>query len=233
MGYIVDLAAVILGQSERRAETIAQNLSNSVTPGFKRSIPFSSLVDRAAISSQDASNISVATDTRPGKLVKTGNPVDMAISGSGYFAVSKDGVIGYTRDGRFSLAEDGSLINSQGGTLQGEDGADITILSSTFSVKEDGVIYENGIRTAKIGIFNPLRDQNQLSNNAAVGQFAASDPKEYTVQQGWYEASNVTSGDEMVMLMETLRRAESGQRIMNVYDDLMGRAISAFGESGR
>jgi flagellar basal-body rod protein FlgF len=53
------------------------------------------------------------------------------------------------------------------------------------------------------------------------------------VQQGAYEASNVTTGDEMVLMMEALRRAEAGQRVMNVYDDLLGRAVTSFGENVR
>ena len=51
------------------------------------------------------------------------------------------------------------------------------------------------------------------------------------VRQGFLESSNVALGDEMIALMEAVRRAETGQRLMNVYDDLMGRAIITFGQS--
>ena len=64
-------------------------------------------------------------------------------------------------------------------------------------------------------------------------QRVGEQPGDATVQQGVYEASNVNTGDEMVMMMEALRRAEAGQRVINVYDDLMGRAVTTFGESVR
>ncbi|NJM51339.1 MAG: flagellar hook basal-body protein [Sphingomonadales bacterium] len=230
MGYVVDLAAVILGQSEKRAEIIAQNLSNSVTAGYKRSIPFSTLVDRMNIASDEQLPLSVTIDTRPGKLVKTGNPLDLAISGKGFFAVSVAGNINYSRDGRFSLGENGSLVNSAGGVLQDENGRDIVISSASFSVSEDGVISEKGIRHSKIGVFDLRKEDGEL-NLVGARSFDPANTSEFSLQQGWYEASNVSSGDEMVAMMEILRRAEAGQRIMNVYDDLMGRALSAFGET--
>ncbi|WCM29993.1 hypothetical protein NDN01_25485 [Sphingomonas sp. QA11] len=66
-----------------------------------------------------------------------------------------------------------------------------------------------------------------------LGTGEAEEVADPLVRQGMTEASNVSVGDEMVTMMAALRQAESGARLVQTYDDLLGRAITTFGQSGR
>ena len=235
MGNLVDMGVSVLSQAERRVEIAAQNLSNATTPAYKRRVAFSALVEATNSQSAPLPRVAAAIDFRNGKLVETGNPYDLALSGPGYFAVRYDDRISYTRQGQFSADADGRLIDGRGGVLQFANGSDAMVESDKFVVGSDGAVTEAGMLRGRIGVFGA---DDQAALEASDGGFSAGSTSltlldDAAVQQGAYEASNVTTGDEMVLMMEALRRAESGQRVINVYDDLMGRAVTAFGENVR
>lgn len=235
MSSVVDLAISVLDQAERRVEIAAQNLANATTPAYKRKVAFSaavSLPDRPDIS---LPQVAAVTDFRTGKLSTTGNPTDIAIAGRGYFAVRRDDAVIYTRQGRFTLDRDGRLTTSNGFALQLLDGGDLVVKSSDFRVDPDGSVFAGKELLGRIAVYRAsdearLEPVNGGFRNAASELAPADDA---IVRQGAFEASNVSTGDEMVSMIEALRRAESGQRVMNVYDDLMGRVITTFGESVR
>ena len=235
MGNLVDIGVSVLSQAERRVEIAAQNLSNATTPAYKRRVAFSSLVQSPDNQSVILPRVSSAIDFRNGKLVETGNPYHLALAGPGYFAVRYDDSVSYTRQGQFSADADGRLVDGRGGILQFANGSDAVVESDKFLVGADGAVTEAGLLRGRIGVFGA---DDQAALEASDGGFLAGSASltlldGSAVQQGAYEASNVTTGDEMVLMMEALRRAEAGQRVMNVYDDLMGRAINIFGESVR
>jgi flagellar basal-body rod protein FlgF len=235
MGNLVDLGVSVLSQAERRVEIAAQNLSNATTPAYKRRVAFSALIQSTDSQSAVLPRVAAAIDFRNGKLVETGNPYDLALAGPGYFSVRYDNRINYTRQGQFSVDADGRLIDGRGGVLQFANGSDAIVESDKFVVGADGAVTEEGQLRGRIGVFGA---DDQTALEASDGGFSAGSASmtlldNASVEQGAYEASNVTTGDEMVLMMEALRRAEAGQRVMNVYDDLMGRAITTFGESVR
>jgi flagellar basal-body rod protein FlgF len=235
MGKLAELSIAILSQAERRVEIAAQNLSNATTPAYKRRVAFSSLVQSPDSQNTIIPRVSAAIDFRSGKLVETGNPFDMALAGPGYFAVRYDERILYTRQGQFAADAKGRIVDSRGGILQLANGGDASVESAKFEIAADGTITEAGLLRGKIAVYG-TEDESLLEPveggfNDSRAALALLD--DAAVQQGAYEASNVTTGDEMVLMMEALRRAEAGQRVMNVYDDLLGRAVTSFGENVR
>ncbi|KSB91855.1 hypothetical protein AS593_07470 [Caulobacter vibrioides] len=178
--------------------------------------------------------LTTAPDFSPGKQIGTDNPLDFAISGSGFFAIQRDGAELYTRDGAFRRDEAGRLTTAGGLAVQALGGGDIVLAAGDFEVSPDGAISQKGEFVGKLAVLEP-KDGARLTS-LDEGLFSApAGSMEPTaspaVRQGALEASNVSTGDEMIAIMEAVRRAESGQRLINVYDDLMGRALSAFGQA--
>ncbi|MFI4973086.1 MAG: flagellar hook-basal body protein [Caulobacterales bacterium] len=228
MESFVDVATGILASASQRLEVVAQNISNAATPGYKRSVSFPSVLAAADVETRQT----YATDFTQGRQVVSGNPYDLAISSEGFFCVRSPGGPLYTRDGQFQLGGDGRLVTAQGYALQADGGGDIVVKGGTFLVQADGTVTEDGQPTAKIAIVS--LPQNQATSRGAGGLFAAPEDQVSvedapSVRQGAFETSNVSTGDEMIRLMETLRQAETGQRLVGVYDDLMGRVLNTLG----
>ena len=221
---LVDAASAILTQSEQRVEIVAQNIANATTPGYKRHIAFAQLV-----ATNDGSNgvqtvISPVVDNSAGKLVVTNDPFDIALGGPGVFAL-RDAAGGtrFSRQGRFTRDGEGHLVDALGGVLQLAKGSDLVVSSPDFEVRPDGEVIEKGEGRGKLAVF---------ANSSEPGAQASELIATTRIQQGAFESSNVSTGDEMVLMMEALRRAESAQRVMITYDELMGRVITTFGVNG-
>lgn len=234
MGELTELALATISQAQNRVEVAGQNLANAATPAFKRRVAFVELLRNGPIGGANVPQIAFTQDNRAGKFVETGNVSDLALSGSGYFALGKDSQTIYSRDGQLSVDSDGRLINSQGYALQLDNGRDLVVATDKFEIGIDGTVMDKGIRLGRIAVFAPLTAvTSELPLEAGISGAQFIPVEKMQIVQGAYEASNVVSGDEMVAMVEALRRAESGQRVMNVYDDLMGRVITAFGEGAR
>lgn len=231
MAGLVEIAASIMARSERSVETSAHNIANLATSGYKRRVEFTDAM--ADIAAGRSLRPTSATDFAPGKPIGTNSSSDLSIAGEGFFVVRSGETMLYTRLGQFSRDEEGRLVTAQGFALQARGGGDLVVKSADFKVEADGVVIEGGQPVARLALVD-------FENRAALirgegGTFSAPETEAVEVQapsvrQGMLEASNVSTGDEMVVIMEALRRAESGQRIVNVYDDLMGRALSTFGQ---
>ena len=241
MGDLADSVGVILSRVERRVEASSQNIANVTTPGYKRAVSFDSLLGPRAEISADGPYISLiqknfgtGIDLSPGQLQTTGNPTDLAILGDGFFSVrTPDGAQLYTRQGQFRRDANGHLVTPEGCILQQRGGGDLVLDSGDFKVLGDGTVLQSGEAVGRIGVVT-------LSHPEAIayadgGLYSASDDTAAfmdapSLSQGALEASNVSIGSEMVTIMAALREAQSGQRLMGVYDDLMGRAIATFGQ---
>ncbi|MEO8113197.1 MAG: flagellar hook basal-body protein [Phenylobacterium sp.] len=211
----------------------AQNISNITTPGYKRRISFAKVLGAETPSSEQISG-QMAPDFSAGKLTSTGNPSDLAIAGRGFFMVGAPGHPLYTRQGQFQRDADGRLVTAQGFPVQAQGGGDIVLKSADFKVLEDGSVLEDGAPVAKLAIVDFANPQ--AVTYAEGGMFSAPDAEVSQAEapllrQGMLEASNVSMGDEMVSMMEALRRAETGQRLVTAYDDLLARVLTTFGQS--
>jgi flagellar basal-body rod protein FlgF len=231
---LIAIASAILSDSTRTVEASAQNIANISTPGYKRRTEFSELMQAPGSTDTPAAR-QAAIDFTSGKAVDTGNPYDLALSGDGFFVVrTPAGGLLYTRDGQFTRDAEGRLADGRGAVLQA-DGRDLVLSGGKIEIQKDGVVLEDGAPTAHLDL---MRFTDRSAATPADGG-AFSGPGEameeasgVRVQQGAIETSNVSTAAEMVSIMGALRRAETGQRLATVYDDLLGRAISSFGQTG-
>lgn len=236
MSGLIKSAAAILSASERRLEVAAHNVSNISTPGFKRQIGFSQLLNArgGAQVAGGAQQVAVRRDFAQGKLSPSKNPLDIAISGNGFFQLRAGDTMVYSRQGQFSRAADGSVVTPQGYVLQQAGGGDLVIDSAQVSVLEDGTVLDKGVPVARLAAFMPA----DTATLQPVGETAFALPggsmdavPDAGFRQGMTENSNVAIGDEMVTMMTALRQSEGGARLVQVYDDLLGRALQTLGQS--
>lgn len=230
MGAFIESASSVLAQSFARVDVSAHNLANISTSGYKRQTPFV-----AILAAGGAPTVETSVSFDAGKLTETRNPTDLALSGPGFFVLSDGAQRFYTRDGQFHLDAQGRLLSSTGFVLQAEGGGDVVVDGQDFTVLPNAVVSVGGETRQRIAIVEAA-DPSMLRLTAGGVFEAPADaeiraPLEFSVRQGALEAPNVSTGDEMVAIMEAVRRAEAGQRLINVYDDLLGRALNTFGQS--
>jgi flagellar basal-body rod protein FlgF len=236
MSGLVEAASAILRASERRLESTSRNVANITTPGYKRQIGFSDLLSAKSGEPVSLPAIGLRSDFSPGKLSVTGNPLDIAISGDGFFQLRDGETTFYSRQGQFSRAADGTLVTPQGYILQQAGGSDVIVDRAAVTIEQDGTIVDDGRPVARIGVYVTDHAAALRALEGSAFQIDAGHATEVVnpvVRQGMLEASNVSIGDEMVTMMSALRQAESGSRLVQTYDDLLGRAITTFGQGGQ
>lgn len=229
----------VLRASEQRLEGVARNLANVSTPGYKREVGFSEALARssrqAGPATTSAPSESHYTEYAQGSFLRTGNPTDFALAGEGFFAVrSADGLL-YTRQGQFERAADGRLMNAQGYALQDARGGDVIVHDADFSVEADGTIIELGRPTGQVGVFLPNDFNNMRAIAGTMFRMADGDAQAVAnpaLRQGETERANVSMADETLQMMSAVRQAETGSKIVQLYDNLMAQVISTFGRSG-
>ncbi|MDR3508526.1 MAG: flagellar hook basal-body protein [Caulobacteraceae bacterium] len=234
MSGFIDIASRILSQAEGRVEIAAQNIANANTPSYKRRLSFASVMAEAGSSPEAQTQASTIVDFTPGKPIHTGNSLDITVIGDGFLAVRTPTGLAYLRGGQFQRDSSGRVVTADGYPLQLQGGGDLTAKSGDFQVQSDGAVVEGGEALGKLALFDLV--DRQAARREGSGLFRAEDANVVTrdgavVRQGSLEASNVSAGEEMVSVMEALRRAESGQRLVTIYDDLMGRVLSTFGQA--
>lgn len=232
----------------QRLDRIALNLANVTTPGYRREViatrPFVEVLDQMAspTPAQPAAAFGTAKsllDVRPGTLRMTGEPLDFAISGDAFFEVTTPEGAAYTRQGNFSLDARGRLVTAQGHAVMGKNG-EIFLTTLKPVVDASGNITEplsaaaSGAPIAQLKLVrfeNPASMQRLgdglLAPGAAMVMASESDVQ---VRQGSLENANVSTVQEMVQLMQTMRHFESMQKVASGYDEMLGNAIRKLGE---
>jgi flagellar basal-body rod protein FlgF len=232
MADFLQAASDVLTSAQQRVEIAAQNISNTTTPGYRRRVAFEALVS-PAVGPEMNLTVQTATDFTQGKQAGTSNPLDLAITGAGFFAVQDGSNTLYTRNGQFKRGDDGRLTTAQGLLVEAEGGGDLTVKDTQFQVQPDGTVLEDKDVIGKLALVDFANKALVVDNDKGLFSTAASNVVEAgnpQVRQGALESANVSTGDEMVSIMAALRGAEAGQRLVNVYDDLLGRVISTMGQ---
>ena len=207
-GLYVSLSAQLA--LRKRMDTIAGNVANMNTAGFRTSeVKFEALVEKAgsnnvAYSSTGAEFIS----RRNGGLVKTDNPLDVAIQGDGWFAIKTPTGTAYTRDGRLNLTDTGTLQSINGAPVLDAGGTPIVLDATAGAPKiaSDGMITQNGAQVGAIGLFS-IDDQAKLTRTnygGLVPDKPATPVLDFTsngVAQGFVENSNANPVMEMTKLI--------------------------------
>lgn len=234
MSGLVDAATAILGASEKRLEIAAHNVANISTPGFKRQVGFSQLLRAAEGDVSALPEVAIRRSFAQGKLSETRNPLDLAISGDGFFQLRAGGRILYSRQGQFTLSADGNLVTPQGYVLQQQGGGDLVVDNAQVAIQQDGTVLDGGRPVARIEVFAAAdaASLDPVGESCFSAGGAVMDPvRDPVIRQGMVESSNVELGDEMVSMMTALRQSEGGAKLIQVYDDLIGRAISSLGQA--
>ena len=244
-------AATGMEAQQLNLNTIANNLANVNTPGFKRSkIEFQDLLyqkPRASGADSGGGNL-VPTGTEvgngsrvaatskvftQGQLTNTGEKLDVAIQGDGFFEVQRpDGTIGYTRDGSFKLSAQGQVVTIDGMPIL--SGFQAVPAGSSVTIAENGqVTVQNSSGTQSFRLTlarfaNPSGLQslggNQYSETAASGTPETGAPAEGgfgSVIQGYIEGSNVNIVEEMVNLIVAQRAYEINSKSVQSSDEML------------
>lgn len=223
------LAAQNLDSTLKKMGNIANNLANINTTGFKRTRPFSEVLE----STGDV-KIDQRIDWAQGDLMETSNPLDSAINGKGFFAVMTDSGMRFTRSGRFKINEEGNLLDVKGNKVMGINGE---VVVPTYSTGNDNTISINKEGEIKMGnqYVDTLlvADGSNLNNflmegndyfKTADGSYEIADPSTYSVEQGYIESSNVNAIYEMESMINISNNYESAQRMVNFLDQTLAKS---------
>jgi flagellar basal-body rod protein FlgF len=223
-------ACTALASRTQALDTIANNLANASTAGYRAQHNiFSSVLADAGQGSTSPLNQAIndygimggtTLDLTQGSLQKTGNDLDVAIQGPGFFAVQTAHGTTYTRNGGFQVSAKGQLVTANGDPVMGDKGA-IAILPGPVSISADGTISSNGAVAGKLKVveFAPgtqLTGTGDSYYNVPSGSETAATHS--TVQQGMLENSNVNPVTSMVELITAQRSAEMMQRALSMFN---------------
>jgi flagellar basal-body rod protein FlgG len=209
-------------------DAIANNLANANTIGFKR--------DFAHILEGEVGSLAATqVDLTPGQIVSTGNELDAALNGAGFFVIDTPNGQRYTRAGNFALSVDGELVTKEGLKVLSTSDKPISVGQGQLEIHDGGVVTVDGneVATLKVVTFNDVRsiEKEGLSRfawkGAPSGIQTLSDPP---VKGGYLERSNVSAIDEMVHLMSSYREFESVQRALKtLMTDMDGKLVQELG----
>jgi flagellar basal-body rod protein FlgF len=226
---------------ERRLTTIADNMANVNTVGFRASeVKFDEMLAKTkndinakiAFVSQGNDYLS----QRSGAMLQTGNSLDFAIKGDAWFSIdTPDGPV-LTRDGRFTVRQDGALVSTRGHQVLDAGGAPIQLNPNggPISVGSDGSIRQADVQVAALGMFRSdvsqgyLRHDNSGITTVAEPAAVINDPA-VGVVQGYVEQSNVNAIAEMTQLIQVHRAFDSISSMMRETEQTFGEGLKTLG----
>jgi len=222
----METAAAALRFWERRQEVVASNLANVNTDGFKGERAFARLLDG------NLPVIDTATDLRNGSVSATGNPLDVAIAGDGFFVAQTPKGERLTRGGSLSIDADRRIVDAAGNQLLGVDsvpaGARQIAIDAQGRVKADGKdIGRFRIETVPPGT-NLQHEGGSLFSTTATRSEA--DMTRTKVRQGAIEGSNVSSLESMVDMIAVQRAYGAVQKSIATLDTVYGLATNELGK---
>ncbi len=221
-------------KEEIRMDVISTNLANSNVIGYKKDrVSFQKMLKQAEDGSGSQPAVTLRADLEQGDVKQTGNELDVAIFGKGFFKVNTENGVRYTRKGNFTLDTAGNLITQGGDQVLGEGGP-IKIIGNNITIDADGNITTNMGQMGKIAIV----DFEESGSIIKEGKSYFANPQELPedskltetkIHQGYVELSNVNTAEEMVNMIQALRAFESYQKSMRVIDELNEKAINQVG----
>ena len=250
------IARTGLDAQQTNLDVIANNLANVSTNGFKRGqavfedLLYQTIRQSGAQSSQQTqipSGLQLGTGVRPattariftqGNLEQTGNVLDLAINGNGFFQITlPDGTIAYTRDGSFRKDNQGQIVNASGYPLQPA----ITIPADaiSLSISNDGVVSvvqpgnaaATTVGTIQIATFINNGGLQSIGDNLYLETASSGSPTPNTpglngagvLNQYYVETSNVNVAEAMVSMIQTQRAYELNSKVVSTSDAMLAR----------
>jgi flagellar basal-body rod protein FlgF len=226
---------------QRRMDVTANNLANVATSGFKADeLLFEEVEDTGATAEEAPTDIVFVRDIgmlhrmEQGPIEMTGNALDVALEGEGFFMVEGPNGPLFTRDGAFSLTGEGRLVTSDGRAVLSSGGAPIVLdpQGESPSIGRDGAIRVAGVEAGRIGTasFAAPGALSKVGDNLWDAQGQAPGAFEGVVLQGALEGSNVRPVTELTRLIEISRAYQSAAKIVAQADELRREAIQSLGQ---
>jgi flagellar basal-body rod protein FlgG len=208
-----------------RQDQIANDLANSATPGYKADrtsqsgfgdLLLANSATGATVGSQGtAVQVSqVETDFSPKPARETGEPLDFAVVGEGFFTVQTDRGPRYTRNGQFTADAQGRLVTAQGDPVLGRGGRPVT-------VGRDGRVDPRNLQV--VNLANPRKEGDALVTGTAGGNAGGQ------VRAGALESSGADAARSMVDMISSMRAFEAGQKVIQTIDETLGKAANQVG----
>ena len=219
-------------------EVSAHNLANLNTIGFRGQQPsFQALLAVAGPVVPNVLNLAINNfgvlegthlDRSAGNQENTGNPLDVAIEGDGFFVIQTPQGTRYTRNGSFRMARSGELVTATGNPVLGESGA-IRVPAGAVSISSDGTLSVNSAVAGKIRLVEFSPDSQLVSE----GESLLSAPngserpaRQTSLRQGALESSNVNAIAAMMTLIGVQREAEMMQRALSLFHSELNRVAT-------
>jgi flagellar basal-body rod protein FlgF len=245
MDPITTAAANGLQASMDSMDMLANNIANASTGGFKADREFYSTYLAPEIQNGAQETVGESpvvqrqwTDFTQGTMVPTGNPTDLALAGSGFFAVNGPNGTLYTRNGNLQLSSSGVLLTAEGYPVQLTNGKTLQADSGTpITVATDGSISQEGNLLGQLQVVD-FNDQSKLSR-ATGPYFQNSDPKanpavasQAAVYQGKIENSNAQPAESAARMVLLLRHYEMLQRAIRIGSEMNQQAAQEVARIG-
>ena len=231
-----------------RLDILSNNLANVNTVGFKEDRAYFQLLEAEALDSPEGEpdaalpiepvlsgdpSLEYYVNFSQGPLRHTGNPLDLAIEGDGFFSIQTPDGIQYTRKGNFVLGENGLLMTPEGYPVLGQNG-DIQLEDGFLTIDKDGSVQVDGNTVDAISVtsFPDAQELRKVGESlfAAVNGDASGTPSDqFEMMQGYVELANVDPVRGMVEMIEALRVFEAYQKMLETLDGIDSQAAGEVG----
>lgn len=213
-------------------DVVTNNLANVNTTSFKRDMVGFEVQLNGAANTAGPGIIKMnatLTDQSQGSLHATGNPLDVAITGPGFFRVETPQGVAFTRQGNFSLDHQGNLVTGTGLKVLGEGGAiNIATPEAAMTIAGDGTVQVDGSDIGRINLVDfPEKDSLIKTGHGLFQPKPDIEPVPVDnpqLTQGALESSNVKLIEEMTRMISYQREYETFQRMIKTYSDLAAKA---------
>ncbi len=211
-------------RQEKQFELISNHLANAGTTGFKADI----------LSFDHMFKANLTVDTTQGSLQETGNKLDCAIDGKGFFKIQTAQGVRYTRNGNFSINRDQTLVTKNGDEVLSDSGP-ITITGKNIHIGQNGEISADGTIIDRIALtdFKSSNKLQKIGNSLFAHNGPPEDqiiPMESSVRQGALEQPNISIAREMVKMINSHRMYEAYQKMIQTFDEVDSKAILEIGK---
>jgi flagellar basal-body rod protein FlgF len=252
MNYGLYLSAMGVLANSHRQDVIANNLANAETVGFKKDLAlFQEQRTEAQLRGRSISRESnelleplggglvpsgTTLDLSQGPIESTGNPLDVAIVGDGFFAVRNGDRLMLSRAGRFQVDRNGILATDAGHAVLSEKMNSITLAPGAVDIGKDGTITQDGKTVGRLGVFsvpNPKllakRGANLMSYPDIERSLKTSDAQ---LRNGALEQANCEPTTELAALMDTQRQLEANANMIRYQDQMLSRLVNDVAKIG-
>ncbi|MDQ2106229.1 flagellar basal-body rod protein FlgF [Azospirillum isscasi] len=223
----------------RQLDVISNNIANMNTTGFKQQrMLFTEFLERPGMHEQVSfvQDRAVVRDLSIGGMTQTGNPMDLALTGHGYFTVDTANGPRYTRSGNFRMNDQRQIVDGGGLPVLGDNGQPLVVPngSKDVMVSGDGTV---STELGPVGRLNIVTFRNeQLMTEVGAGLYVSDEepqpaPADTKVAQGMLENSNVKPVVEMTTLIEIQRQYQSNQKMIENEHERIRSAIQKLGRT--